>query len=198
LSARKVVGKPKSKPISQEAKEIGQRVDRLPKSEQRELARIAAGKRPLRSLQDIQKELAELHPKARQAQAPYMELIDRVNALTKERDEHPDTVAANLANLRLGTENTGAYMPPGTPPELGAVLLDIASKLDDVEACVHVVYYALGTGADINTTAKALWGGAVNNITTQIDRLRDAVEGARLRGSRMVVVKPSEDAEAQS
>ncbi len=162
------------------------------------VANAAPSTKPaIRPLKDIQDELARLAPEARGAQAPFMELIDRINELTKERDAHPDTLAANLANLRLGSRTTG-YVPPGELPELGGVLHDIASELDDVEACIHVVYYSLGTGADITTTAKALWAGAVNNITTQIDCLRDAIENARLHGSKMVVIKASEDSEATS
>ena len=197
MAIRSVTRAAERKPISEEAKEIGRRVDRLPKSVQRKLARIATEATPVRPLTDIQRELAELHPKAREAQVPFLQLADRIHKLTNERDTHPDTLVANLANLRLGTEG-GGYRPPGELPELGSVLLEIASELDDVEACIHVVYYALETQADVKTTASALWAGAVNNITTQIERLRDAIEGARLRGSRMVVVKPSQDTEAQS
>src|ERR1700722_9122559 len=60
----------------------------------------------VRSLKEIQEDLAELDLKVRLAQAPFMELAHRFSELAKERDTHPDTLAAGLANLRLGTKAT--------------------------------------------------------------------------------------------
>ncbi len=149
----------------------------------------------VRPLKDIQAAIDVVRAEMDRLRTPFLDASQLFHALEEERAAHPETIETALTQLRLGADGPTGIHGTGEP-ELGAVLEDIASELDDVEACIHVVYYALDSGADIKTTGNALWAGAVNNITEQIDRLRAAIKGARLKGSRMVVVKPSEDEEA--
>ena len=150
---------------------------------------------PLRPLKDIQAAIDAVNAEMARLRPTFLDAYQRFHALEEELAAHPETIETALAQLRLGAGGPTGIHGTGEP-ELGAVLEDIASELDDVEACIHVVYYALDTGADIKTIGNALWAGAVNNITEQIDQLRATIKGARLKGSRMVVVKPSEDEEA--
>lgn len=116
--------------------------------------------------------------------------VARKRELEEERRHHPETIAAALANLRLGDDGIG---PLTNDPELGEELKEIATHLENIEACIHTVYYALDAGSsDVRTIVRALNAGAVNNITEQIDRLRAAIKGARLKGTRMVVVREEE------
>jgi hypothetical protein len=169
-----------------------------PRAKKRTAAAAPSAEPAIRPLKDIQAAIDGVHAEMDRLRTPFLDASQRFHALEEERAAHPETIETALTQLRLGADGpTGIH---GTEePELGAMLEDIASELDDVEACIHVVYYALDApGSDINTISNALRAGAVNNITEQIDRLRAAIKGARLKGSRMVVVKASEDEEAGS
>ena len=152
-------------------------------------------KQGVRSLKEIQEDLAELDPKVRAAQAPFLELAHRFNELAKERDTHPDTLAAGLANLRLGTKATWLA---GEEPELGAVLTEIAGELELARAVVQTARQAIENSevGDFVGLEAVLRTHADDSIADCIDRLHAAIENARLRGSRIVVTKAAGDTEA--
>jgi hypothetical protein len=172
---------------------------RTPALKKRSSTAAQSDKPAVRPLKDIQRDLARLHPKTRRAQAHFMELIDRVNELSKERDSHPDTLAANLTNLRLGAEATLPALSE-SEPELGAVLTDIAADLELARAVVQTAWQAI-EHLNLGGTSgleDVLLRHADNPICDCVDRLRAAIENARLRGSRIVVTKPAEDSGAGS
>jgi hypothetical protein len=168
-----------------------------PRPKKRTAPAASSAEPAIRPLKDIQAAIDGVHAEMDRLRTPFLDASQRFHALEEQRAAHPETIETALTQLRLGADGPTGIHGPGEP-ELGAMLEDIASELDDVEACIHVVYYAMDTGADIKMLGNALWAGAVNNITDQIDRLRAAIKGARLKGSRMVVVKASEDEEAGS
>jgi hypothetical protein len=153
----------------------------------------------IRPLKDIQASIDGVYGEMDHLRAPFRDAAHRVSELQKEYDAHPDTLAASLANLRLGTEVTAPDLS-ASEPELGVVLTTIVNELELARAVVQTAWQAIESlnlgGAD--GLDDVLRVHADDPICDCVDRLRNAIQNARLRGSRIVVTKPSEDAESGS
>lgn len=156
-------------------------------------SRTAREQRP-RSLAAIERDLARMRKRADAANGPFMGFIRRVNALAAERDRHPDTLATKRPELRLSTETTAPLLSQ-PEPELGAVLSQIANDLELARAVVQTAWQAI-QGADageLDGLEDVLQRHADDEIGGCVQRLREAVAGARLKGDRMVVTQPKDD-----
>jgi len=151
-----------------------------------------------RSLAAIERDLARMRKRADAANGLFMGFVKRVNALAAERDSHPDTLAVKRPEVRLNEEAL-AYLLAQPEPELGAVLSRIANDLELARAVVQTAWQAI-QGADIGELDgldDVLQRHADDEIVDCVQRLRDAVAGARLKGDQMVVTQPkAEDGEA--
>ena len=122
--------------------------------------------------------------------------------VSSEMSRHPKEQAARDAEeaaheVRLTTFATvPALAEP--EPELGAVLSEIAGELELARAVVQTAWQAIENlnSGEVTGLDAVLRTHADDPLAACVDRLREAIEGARLRGSRMVVSKPVEKEES--